>query len=380
MTARHAEIAGAGLTGVTTAALLAQRGWSVRVHERAGELREIGAGIFMWENGLRVLEELGAFAEATSGAERIENWKLYDERRRLIQGAWMKDGTTRLYTILRTDLHRALVNAARAAGVEFVTGSEVVSAEADGVLVTAAGERLPADVVIGTDGVSSQVRDTLGLRSSVTDLHDGCGRHLIPRRPTDPVGETLEYWHGARRVGIVPCTLEQVYVYLCCPEDDTAGRAQPVDRRSWIGSFPHLAGVIERIPDSGRWASFSDSVCTSWRAGHACILGDAAHAMSPNLGQGACVAMANAHALASALDLHPLVPEALAAWERSERPATDHTQRYSRIYGRVGTSWPAPLLGLRSALFYAAGRSRRWQRHVNVAAVRVSPLTQRPNV
>ena len=55
---RHAEIAGGGLAGLTTATALAQRGWSVRLHERGRELREIGAGIFMWENALRVLEEL----------------------------------------------------------------------------------------------------------------------------------------------------------------------------------------------------------------------------------------------------------------------------------------------------------------------------------
>jgi 2-polyprenyl-6-methoxyphenol hydroxylase-like FAD-dependent oxidoreductase len=373
---RHAEIAGAGLAGVTAAALLAQRGWSVRVHERGSELREIGAGIFMWENGLRVLEEIGAFDEATRRAELIQNWRLFDERRRLIQGAWMKDSTVRLYTVLRTDLHRALVNAAESAGVQFVTGSEVVSASRDGQLTTISGQRWRGDLVIGADGVNSKVRDTLGLRESVTDLHDGCGRHLIARRATDPVEQTLEYWNGARRVGIVPCAPDQVYVYLCCPEDDLAGRAKPLDKRSWIGSFPHLADVIDRIDDVGRWASFSDSVSTSWRVGHGCILGDAAHAMSPNLGQGACVAMANARSLAHALDAGYDIPRALEIWERSERPTTDRTQRYSRIYGRVGTSWPRPLLSVRSALFFAAGRSRRWQRHVNVAAVRESPLVR----
>jgi len=62
MNKRHAEIAGAGFAGLTAACALAQRGWSVRVHERADRLRTTGAGIYIYENGLRVLEPAGAYA------------------------------------------------------------------------------------------------------------------------------------------------------------------------------------------------------------------------------------------------------------------------------------------------------------------------------
>src|SRR5882724_12326270 len=120
----HAEIAGAGLAGLTAATALARTGWTVRVHERDGDLREIGAGIFMWENALRVLEAIGAFDEAIDGGERNQYWEIRDERERLLQSGWMMQGT-RLYTILRTQLHRSLANAARAAGVEIVTHSRV---------------------------------------------------------------------------------------------------------------------------------------------------------------------------------------------------------------------------------------------------------------
>ena len=62
MNKRHAEIVGAGFAGLTAACALAQRGWSVRVHERAERLRPAGAGIYIYENGLRVLEAVGAYA------------------------------------------------------------------------------------------------------------------------------------------------------------------------------------------------------------------------------------------------------------------------------------------------------------------------------
>jgi 2-polyprenyl-6-methoxyphenol hydroxylase-like FAD-dependent oxidoreductase len=372
---RHAEIAGAGIAGLTTAAVLAQRGWSVRVHEKGSELREIGAGIFVWENGIRVLEAIGAFERATARAEPIKSWELRDQRRRLLQGSWMMAGA-RLYLILRTELHQALADAATEAGVEIVTGSAVSHATRDGELVLEDGSSLPADLVVGADGVYSRVREALQLGLAVRDLQDGCSRHLIARSGRDPHGITIEYWHGGRRIGICPCSPNDVYVYLCCPARDIAGRAKPLDRETWIDSFPHLAGVVERIPDVGRWACFYDTACHSWSTSRVALVGDAAHAMSPQLGQGACVAMANALALGQALDLTDDVATALELWERSERWITDATQRYSRIYGRIGITWTDRLLDVRSGLVWLLGRSDLFQKKANVAAHHFPRLDQ----
>jgi 2-polyprenyl-6-methoxyphenol hydroxylase-like FAD-dependent oxidoreductase len=367
-TQRHAEIAGGGLAGLTVATALAQRGWSVRVHERGRELREIGAGIFMWENAIRVLEQIGAADQALGRAEQVDSWRLYDERQRLIQDDWMKDSETRLYTVLRTELHRALADAARAAGVEVRTSSLVAGATPEGELLLESGERLSADLVIGADGVGSPVRNSVGLDLAVRDLQDGCSRHLIPRLPSDPVGNTLEYWNGGRRVGIVPVTPEQVYVYTCCPAKDILGREKPLNIESWTESFPALRSFFERIPNESRWASFSDVQCHGWVKNRVALVGDAASAMAPNLGQAACLAMTNGYALASVLESYEDVPSGLEAWEARQRPITDATQKYSRLYGKVGTRWPRPIADVRSAVVWAAGRSRRWQSKVNVAA------------
>jgi 2-polyprenyl-6-methoxyphenol hydroxylase-like FAD-dependent oxidoreductase len=108
--------------------------------------------------------------------------------------------------------------------------------------------------------------------------------------------------------------------------------------------------------------------CRSWSEGRIAIVGDAAHAMSPQLGQGACVAMTNALALGQALDAHSDVPTALAAWERSERAFTDATQKYSRIYGKIGIGWTQHMLDVRSGLVWLLGRSQFIQKKANVAA------------
>ena len=84
MTKRHAEIVGAGFAGLTAACALAQRGWSVRVHERADRLRTTGAGIYIYENGLRVLEAVGAYAAAVQGAPFAHTREVRDDRNRVI--------------------------------------------------------------------------------------------------------------------------------------------------------------------------------------------------------------------------------------------------------------------------------------------------------
>src|SRR5439155_22453391 len=92
----------------------------------------------------------------------------------------------RLYLILRTQLHQVLADAALAAGAEIVTSSTVSHASREGELVLEDGTRLPADLVVGADGVYSRVRDGLQLGLAVTDLEDGCSRHPVPRSDGDP--------------------------------------------------------------------------------------------------------------------------------------------------------------------------------------------------
>jgi 2-polyprenyl-6-methoxyphenol hydroxylase-like FAD-dependent oxidoreductase len=117
----------------------------------------------------------------------------------------------------------------------------------------------------------------------------------------------------------------------------------------------------------GRWAAFYDVVTSDWYRGRAAIVGDAAHAMSPNLGQAACVAMTNSVALAQALDVYD-IDTALAVWQRSEKPMVDRVQRYSRVYGAIGTRWPRPLLDVRSALVWSLGKAKPVQRRIQFAA------------
>lgn len=356
---RHAEIAGAGFGGLTAAVALARRGWTVRVHERSRELRSAGAGIFVFENGLRVLEAVGAFDDAVRGAHQAYMRETRDERNQTVATyRFSQERGRRTYTIIRQQLLEAIAAVATRAGVEIVTGSEAVGADPAGALLLASGKRLACDLVVAADGINSRVRDSLGLLQQRKRLADGAIRMLIPRLEAETQTEDgrkyIEYWSGKRRILYVPCSREWLYLAFTTMRDDMEGQALPLRKAAWEQSFPHLAGLIDRIGDEGRWDPFDVVRLKSWSAGRVAVLGDAAHAQAPNLGQGGGCAMMNGLALAVALEQASAVPAALAIWERRERPLTEHTQRVSSLYSAV-TTWPDSLRALALGI---AGRSR----------------------
>src|ERR1700744_2357413 len=252
MTTRHAEIAGAGLGGLAASIALAQRGWTVRVHERADSLRMFGAGIWLWENGLRSLAALGVEERATKRARRIETLVARDPGGRALMPREFGTGD-RLILPPRADLYDALIERAGELDVDIVTGSRALSATTRGELELVDGAVLKADLVIAADGAFSRVRESLLLTQRVDYLDEGYTRLLIPRIDSDPPTEITEYWSGSRRLLYDPCTDDLNYVCLCCNVDDEPGRKVPVDKDSWLASFPRLGGIIERIDEVVRW-------------------------------------------------------------------------------------------------------------------------------
>lgn len=337
-----AIVAGGGIGGLATAAALAQRGWDVTVYERQDALRAVGAGIYIWENGLRVLEALGAYEEATAGAFRGTHFEQRDAQGDIIESAPI-EADKRLLTVPRSMLLDALKNACLRAGVHVVTRAEVIGATSRGELLFPNNETVQADLAVGVDGIWSKVRASLGLERLHEQTREGALRTMIPAQPgdfgPDDAGKYIECWKGARRFLITPVSEHETYLALTCPHDDKAARGMPVDKALWAADFPQWKHLIDRIGSAPvNWGVYSVTRCHAWSAGRTAILGDAAHAQTPNLGQGGGMAMQNGLSLAVHLEgvSDPRdIPAALERWESTERELTEHCQRWASLYGEV---------------------------------------------
>jgi len=336
----RAEIVGAGFGGLVAAIALAQRGWSVRVNERRKSLRGEGYGIAIHRNMAHIFSEFGILDEVLAGGMHIDRRDSMDASGSVVMSARTLRSP---YRIDRQHIIALLADRARERGVDIRFEAEVEDATPQGALTFRTGERCTADLVVAADGVNSVVRDRLDLLAWRGLGRDGGVRVTIPRRPEEIAADDtegtvmIEAWADKRRVLFCPVTKGELYVLLTCTARDLAARATPIEPAAWQKSFPALAPLFVRIRDEAdweqaRWDRFLTIKLKRWSRGRVAVLGDAAHAMAPYLAQGAGHAMMNAVGLAVALEEAGDIDTALAAWETRERPLTEHTQNWTRIY------------------------------------------------
>ncbi|WP_214107698.1 FAD-dependent monooxygenase [Acrocarpospora catenulata] len=337
---RHAIVVGGGIGGLSAALALHRIGWQATVLERASELGEIGAGMSQAPNALRALAELGVEEQARAvGMPTHASGNLRTPDGRYLQRARPGDATA-LLAFHRADLHRVLLEAVPAGWVRTDAEVTAIRQNAGGVSVGFGGGELTADLVIAADGIRSTVRRLLwpdappvrflgrtawlgiapvpGLPGSFT-LGPG-GYFLI-----HPIARDRAYWAYVTTADAPGIRYDQEKIEVA----DRIG--------AWHDPIPAL---VEATPaeavihiDIRELAALPTYV-----RGRVVLLGDAAHAMSPDRGQGAGQSIEDSVVLAAALAGEPTIEAALRRYDAARRPRTQATARGARKDGDRTTS------------------------------------------
>lgn len=372
----HAEIAGGGFAGLTLAIGLARAGWTVTVHERAPAIREIGAGIFLHNNGLQVLEDYDLADEVRLRGIPLKTDTMCDGHGKVIQVRELeRRPESRIWSFPRQALIEMLHQAALKQGVDVRVNSEIASIHADGRLTGSNGVVYQGDLVVAADGHLSVARKDLDIPVITRPYRTTSIRFLLRGRDLTPEPGTTEYWSGRRRIAVAACGPAHTYVYLACPRTDERASAVPLNASAWASSFPPLRPLLERLTHEEPYkAMYSYAKLPRWSRGRAVLVGDAAHAMAPTLGQGTNLAMSNTRSLVTFLEYAENVESALSSWERTIRGVTDTTQKWAGRYDAITRSWPPSLAWVRRSIIWAFGASATLNSYLRVAD-ETAPIT-----
>jgi salicylate hydroxylase len=328
-------IIGGGIGGLTAAIALSRAGIEVAVYEAAAELREIGAGVALHPNAMRVLRAIGAEDGVRKVAGRSE-WQVLRNGMtgRLISRTNRKEQAAS-FGIEGATAHRAdlLDVLAALVGPGVVSlGKRCVSIDsAVAVARFADGSEAEADVIVGADGIHSVVRTALFGQDAPRFTGKVCYRSVIPAAAVagTPFAAENGQWLGPHgTIVLYPMRGEELINVVAHYDDDSYRHESWVERCERAEVLDRYAGWHEsllRLLRAGdtwyKWALYDRDPIPAWTRGRVTLLGDAAHPMLPYLGQGACQAIEDGTVLATALVAAGADPPAgLGRYERTRRP------------------------------------------------------------
>ncbi|MFN7922348.1 MAG: FAD-dependent monooxygenase [Bryobacteraceae bacterium] len=344
-------IVGGGIGGLTAAIALRARGIEAAVFERAQGAADVGAGISLWPNAMKALRKLGVEGLDAIGLANIEG-AVRNQSGRVLARTSARDMESKLgggmIVFHRAELVAALTRAA--SGVPVCFGQELASFECrpDGVIARfQSGASAAGDVLVGADGLRSAVRASLGTPGKLRYSGYTAWRAVVPfdARRFVP-GETFGQ---GRRFGFIPIHGGRVYWYATAntPEGERDPESGPVDRLladfgDWHAPIPQLIKASRSGPVL-RNDIYDRDPAPAWGSGRVTLLGDAAHPMTPNLGQGGCQAIEDGLELARSLAAHRDPGDGLRAYEAARIARTGPIVMASRRFGAVG-QWTNPVL------------------------------------
>jgi len=342
-------IVGGGIGGLTLATALHRQGYTPELIERSTAWPAIGAGINLPANGVRVLRTLGLGEAVDRYAAELRRWGFFDQQGELLcetdlEELWRDVGPCLAVTRLR--LQEALLTGAAAVPHRLGVSLTALTQDDKRIRVSLSdGSSGDYDLVVGADGIYSTVRELAVKSSSLSYAGQMVWRSIIPTRPPGIVGMMVLMGEGCF-FGVVPMGEGYTYGFGAVDgrqlKDPLAGRLERFRRRFAGFGEPvpaYLAALRcdeQLIVGPIEWVELDE-----WYRGRVVLIGDAAHAGPPHMGEGGCMAMEDALVLADCLPRADSVERALEVYVRRRRPRADWVQTQSRAAAQAWVLPPA---------------------------------------
>jgi 2-polyprenyl-6-methoxyphenol hydroxylase-like FAD-dependent oxidoreductase len=363
-------IAGAGIGGLTLAIALQRKGIDATIVEQAPTIRPLGAGLVLAANAVKAFAEIGIEQEVLKAGKALKRLVIKDRMGRVLTSTdseqiSRKYGTIDNFAIHRADLHDVLLKHLQPASIQLGKQCVDFKQHSEGVSLSFQdGTIINTDYVIACDGIHSIFRRKLLPQSEVRYAGYTCWRAVIDNPPPGiNIGETSETWGQGSRFGICPLVNGKLYWFACLNADANNALMRNYTAENLLSRFSHFHEPIPSLIKNTRneqliWGDIIDlKPLTQFAFDNIVLMGDAAHATTPNMGQGACMAIEDAVVLSNLLGTHSSFQDAFRKFERMRLARTEKIVRGSWQLGRIAQLENPILAQLRNAAIRATPSS-----------------------
>lgn len=334
------SIIGAGIGGLTLGNVLKQHPYDFTVYESAREIKPVGAGIMMAVNAMQVFDRLGLKEKIEKAGNKIHRITIANESLQPISKteilALEKKYNSCNVAIHRAALQRILVENIGSEHIQLGHSLLKIEKKENYALTFENGIQKESKIIFGADGIKSQIRSQIFTTGTIRNSGQKCWRGLVGfELPEKYHQEAFEVWGKGKRFGFVKISEKKVYWYACINEKSFDQHIMPAD------IFSDFDPLIVKLIDA---TAKEDIICNTitdlapipqWYTDNLCMIGDAAHATTPNMGQGACQAIEDAYIIGRLLEKNTDFNAVFEEFQKIRRKKVDYIVNTSRTIGKV---------------------------------------------
>jgi 2-polyprenyl-6-methoxyphenol hydroxylase-like FAD-dependent oxidoreductase len=356
-------IIGAGIGGLTLAIAMQRKGFDVTVYENAPEIKPLGAGLGLAANAMKAFYEIGIGDQILKAGKKLKSLEIRSQKGRILNSADSEKmaknlGVTNNFAIHRADLHEVLLHQVKPGTVQLGKGCiDFVQTESGIAIKFGDGTSAFTDYMIACDGINSKVRKKFLPECKPRYSGYTCWRAVIDSLPPNFDWETVsETWGKDGRFGIVPLINNRVYWFACinAPQHDLSKKSYSAKdlQTNFKEYHPLIPQLLSLTKDSQLiWSDIIDlAPLKRFAFGNVVLMGDAAHATTPNMGQGACMAIEDAVILSNMLLSGGDVKSIFQQFETRRIGRTTKIVEDSWRLGKVAQVENSLLIGLRNTV------------------------------